>query len=57
MTKSSKKTGNESVADIDPGGTRPAAGNSRQPDGNKVEQHVETGDRNVRPEPETKPDI
>jgi hypothetical protein len=49
---STKKTGNESVKDIDPGGTRPARGGGDK----TVDHHVESGDRNKRPDPKTKPD-
>jgi len=49
---STKKTGNESVKDIDPGGTRPARGNEDE----ALDHHLESGDRNTRPDPKTKPD-
>jgi hypothetical protein len=48
---STKKTGNESVQGIDPGGTHPTRGKGEA----EVDHTVESGDRNTRPDPETKP--
>jgi hypothetical protein len=49
---STKTTANETVKDIDPGGTRPAKGER----GQEAAQHTETGDRNARPDPHTTPE-
>lgn len=49
-----RTTANETVRDIDPGGTHKRKATNAPPA--KSTQKVETGDRNVRPDPHTKPD-
>ncbi len=49
---STKTTGDEPVEAIDPGGARPAKGVRKE----EVQHHIETGDRNKRPDPATKPE-
>jgi hypothetical protein len=51
MTSSTKKTGNESVSDIDPGGTHPTQNKGNSNADKPVEHHFETGDRNQMPKP------
>jgi hypothetical protein len=51
MTSSTKKTGNESVSDIDPGGTHPTQNKGKGNADKHIEHHVKTGDRNQMPTP------
>ena len=53
---SSRTTGDEPVEGVDPGGTRPTKPGQAdkhspepKPGETKIEQHVESGDRNTRP--------
>lgn len=52
MTSSTKKTANESVSDIDPGGTRKTQDKGGAGGAKHVEHHVESGDRNQMPKPD-----
>jgi hypothetical protein len=49
MTSSTKKTGNESVSEIDPGGTHPTQKKGNGNAEKHVEHHVGTGDLNQMP--------